>query len=62
MSQRKNDFLPPVLNLMAGIGVLLISFLVEIRIPISARIAKSLGFFCCFCQAKSTGPNWKSSF
>ncbi len=45
MNQNKNGFLPSVFNVIAGIGVFLISLLVEIRVPISAEVAKFLGLF-----------------
>jgi protein-S-isoprenylcysteine O-methyltransferase Ste14 len=43
MSQSKNGFLPSTLTALAGIGVFLISLLVEIRVPIRIEVAKSLG-------------------
>ena len=45
MNQNRNEFLPSILNVITGIGVLLISFLVEIRVPISTEVAKCLGLF-----------------
>ncbi|MCF6466071.1 methyltransferase family protein [Clostridium sp. Cult2] len=45
MNQNKNEFLPSILNVIAGIGVFIISFLVEIRVPISTEVAKFLGLF-----------------
>lgn len=45
MNQSKNEFLPSILNVIAGIGVFLISFLVEIRIPIDTEAAKFFGIF-----------------
>lgn len=45
MNQNKNEFLPSILNVVTGIGVLLISFFVEIRVPISTEVAKCLGLF-----------------
>jgi len=44
MNQNRNEFLPSILNVITGIGVLLISFLVEIKVQISTEVAKMLGF------------------
>jgi protein-S-isoprenylcysteine O-methyltransferase Ste14 len=43
MRKSAGEYLPSVLNLMAGIAVLAISFRVEIRIPASAQVAKQAG-------------------
>jgi protein-S-isoprenylcysteine O-methyltransferase Ste14 len=48
MNQSKNEFLPSILNVTAGIAVFLISFLVKIRVPIDIRVAKSLGILMVF--------------
>lgn len=45
MNQNRNEFLPSILNVITGIGVLLISFLVEIKVQISTEVAKMLGLF-----------------
>ncbi len=37
--------LPGILNGVTGVGVLLISFLVELRLPMSREMAKPLGMF-----------------
>ncbi len=43
MARYTNEFLPTTLYVMAGIGVLIISFLVDIRIPILPPVARLLG-------------------
>jgi len=48
MNQSKNEFLPSILNVIAGIGVFLISILVEVRVPIDTVVAKFLGIFIVF--------------
>jgi len=45
MNRNANEFLPAILNLVTGIGVLLISFLLELRFPLPKEIAKPLGLF-----------------
>ncbi len=48
MGQSKSEFLPAILNVIAAIGVFLISFLLEIRIPIDKEVAKLLGIIIVF--------------
>lgn len=48
MNQSKNEILPSILNVIAGIGVFLISILVEVRVPIDTVVAKFLGIFIVF--------------
>jgi protein-S-isoprenylcysteine O-methyltransferase Ste14 len=43
MRHSASEYLPAVLNAIAGIGVLLISFLVELRFRLSAHLAKQIG-------------------
>lgn len=43
MNRNIREYLPGILNGVTGVGVLLISFLVELRIPMSREIAKPLG-------------------
>ena len=44
MKQVNNEYVPAVVNGLTGIGVILISFLVELRLPMSIGIAKTSGF------------------
>lgn len=48
MNQSENEFLPSILNVMTGIVVLLVSFFVEIRIPLSTGTAKTFGLLLVF--------------
>jgi protein-S-isoprenylcysteine O-methyltransferase Ste14 len=48
MNQSMNEILPSILNVVAGIGVVLISFLVEIKVPIHTEVAKFLGLFIVY--------------
>jgi protein-S-isoprenylcysteine O-methyltransferase Ste14 len=43
MNRNTNEYLPAILNVVTGVGVLLISFLVELRFPLPKEIAKPLG-------------------
>jgi protein-S-isoprenylcysteine O-methyltransferase Ste14 len=43
LNRNAGEYLPAILNLVSGGGVLLISFFVEPRIPMSKEIAKPLG-------------------
>jgi len=48
MSKNVGEYLPGILNGVTGVGVLLISFLVDFRFPMSKEIAKPLGMFIVF--------------
>lgn len=48
MKRNTNEYLPGVLNMVTGLGVLLISFLVEVRFPMQTKIAKPLGMVIVF--------------
>ncbi len=48
MTRNTSEYLPAVLNVVTGAGVLLVSFLVESRLPISKLTAKSLGLSIVF--------------
>ncbi len=43
MKHRRNEYLPAVLNGVTAIGVLLVSFLVDQRLPVSMGTAKWIG-------------------
>jgi len=43
MKHTKNEYLPAIVNGLAGIGVILISFLVEPRLPIPIGTSKMIG-------------------
>lgn len=43
MCHKIREYLPPALNAIAGIGVLLISFVVELRFQVNTRLAKQIG-------------------
>ena len=45
MNRNTSEYLPAILNVVAAVGVSLISFFVELRFPMSKEIAKSLGLF-----------------
>ena len=45
MNRNTSEYLPAILNVVAAVGVFLISFFVELRFPMSKEIAKSLGLF-----------------
>jgi protein-S-isoprenylcysteine O-methyltransferase Ste14 len=45
MNRGTNEYLPAILNAVTGVGVVLISFLVELRLPMPKEIAKPLGLF-----------------
>jgi len=42
------QYTPAVLNVAAGIGILLIGFLVRVRFPASAGLTKAAGLFIVF--------------
>lgn len=48
MNRNTNEYLPAILNMVTGIGVFLISFLVEFRFPIPKGTAKFLGLFIVY--------------
>lgn len=43
MNRTMREYLPGILNGVLGIGVLLVSILVELRLPMPAKTAKSIG-------------------
>jgi protein-S-isoprenylcysteine O-methyltransferase Ste14 len=45
MNRNTSEYLPSILNVVAAVGVSLISFFVELRFPISKEIAKFGGLF-----------------
>lgn len=45
MKRNMNKYLPGILNGITGIGVILISFLIEYRFSMSRGISRPLGFF-----------------
>jgi protein-S-isoprenylcysteine O-methyltransferase Ste14 len=45
MSRNTNEYLPAILNGVSGVGIVLISFLVDWRFPMSTETAKPLGMF-----------------
>ncbi len=45
MKRNTDEYLPSILNIATGVGVVIISFVVEFRFPMSKEIAKSLGMF-----------------
>ncbi len=55
VNQRRNEFVPVILNLMAATGVLLISFSVKMSTPIFAIGAKRLGLFLVIVGAAFKG-------
>jgi len=48
MNRNTNEYLPAILNVVTGIGVTLISFLVEFRFPMHKGTAKLLGLFIVY--------------
>ena len=48
MNGKKSEYLPAILNVVAGSVVLLVSFLVDLRFPISKVAAKFLGLFIVY--------------
>jgi len=42
------EYLPGILNGLTGLGVLIVSFLVDLRLPIPKEAAKPLGMFIVF--------------
>ena len=45
MNWNTREYLPAILNVLAAVGVTLISFFIEFRFPMSKEMAKSLGLF-----------------
>ncbi len=43
MSRKTSEYLPGILNGVTGVGVLLLSFVVELRFAVSSALAKPLG-------------------
>lgn len=48
MNRNTNEYLPAILNGVTAVGVVLISFLVELRFPMPKEIAKPLGLFIVY--------------
>jgi protein-S-isoprenylcysteine O-methyltransferase Ste14 len=48
MNRNMNEYLPAILNIVTVVGVLLISFLVELRFPMPKGMAKFLGLFIVY--------------
>lgn len=48
MNRTTREYLPSILNVIAGVGVFLVSLLVELRFPLSTKTAKPMGLFIVY--------------
>ena len=48
MNRNAREYLPGVLNGLSGLAVILVSFLVDLRLPIPVNVAKPLGMVVVF--------------